>query len=240
MAWVPLQTGHDGGVALEDRGPLRSRYHHTLDELTIDLADLADRVVDAVRRATLAFVEGEHEQAAEIRRMLVDIDQRTLGLDLTCNSLLALQQPVATDLRTILAVLRLATSIERSARLASHIADVGSRIDGELLPEPVREAARVLGERTVTLYGLAVTAYRTRDMDLARSVEPADDRVDDSVRAYRTALRDAFEGRPANVDLLVDLGGIGRHYERIADHAVKFATQTLYLIEGVQPPPSST
>lgn len=230
----------DTGSMSDDTGIVRSRYHHELDELTVDLADLADRVVEAVRRATLAFVDGEHDQAAEIRRILEDIDQRTLGLDLACSSLLALQQPVATDLRTIITALRLATSIERSARLASHIAEIATRIDAEVVPDEVRQAVRVLGDRTVTLFGLAVTAFRSRDRDLAASVEPADDRIDESVAAYREALRHAFGGHPADVDLLVDLGAIGRHYERIADHAVRFAVQTMFLIEGVQPPPRST
>jgi phosphate transport system protein len=224
----------------EETGALRSRYHHALDGLTVDLADLADQVVELVRRATVAFVDGDHEQAAEIRRMLVDIDQRTLGLELACNSLLALQQPVATDLRTIIAVMRLATSIERSARLASHIAEIGVRVDAAAIPEEVRAAARVVGDRVATLFGLAVTAFRTRDRDLAADVEPADDRIDASVRAYRDTLRADLGGRPADVDLIVDLGTAGRHFERIADHAVRFAAQTIFLIDGVQPPPRST
>ncbi len=211
-------------------GPSRPGFSAELDAVAVELADLAAVVPGELRvlRAALLAEDGAPGRGVAARQD--DMDERAAGLTKVCHRLLVLQQPVAGDLRLVIAILRMATEIDRSARLLSHTASVVADRAGGGLPQPVLQDLVELCERVATLYGLAVTAFRSRDGRLAADIHAADDRVDDSVAAYRATLRTVFGGAPSDVDVIIDLGLLARYLERIGDHAVTIARQTLFLI----------
>ena len=214
---------------------LRRFFHHDVDALTEELEDVAGNIPPDLRTATKAMLGSGPGDAEEIASRERAIDERAAGLEETSKRLLALQQPVAIDLRTLLAVLRLATQIDRSAQLVSHIAEIAQRIDGAHVPGAVQEQLGTLADASASVYEMALAAFVERDADKARQVDAADDVVDTGMLRLYDLMQETMGTGDVDVKLIVDLGLAGRHMERISDHGVILAEQTIYLIEGPHP-----
>jgi phosphate transport system protein len=149
-------------------------------------------------------------------------------------ALLALQAPVATDLRTVLAVIHAAESIERMGDLALHVAKAARRRHPALvLPDEVRPYFERMGEVAVALAHKTERVVRTQDVRLARQVEQDDDEVDGLHRELFTVLMD--RAWPHSVAQAVDVTLLSRFYERFADHAVSVAKRTVFVVTGRMP-----
>ncbi len=212
----------------------RSGFAEELDAVTSLTAELADDVRDALAEAVASLLDGDRPGAERAIAAEAAIVELCTELDRRCARLLALQAPVADDLRLIVALMRLAAELDRSARLVGHVARTGAHVDPATLPADVAELIRSGAEQAGTVYGLAVTAFRSRDQELATEIAAADDRVDDTVRRLVDAVIDA--GRAGSLDsaAVVRLGLLARYLERIADHAVTLSNRTLYVL-GVGP-----
>jgi phosphate transport system protein len=181
----------------------------------------AVRVVEA-RDASLADLVVRHE--ARINEMEVDVEEE-------CLKLLALHQPVASDLRYIITVLKINQDLERIGDLAVHIAERGTFLCGRScidvpfrLGEMADKAQRMLSE--------VLDAFVNLSDASARKVCASDTEVDDINRQIFDQVMLAVERKPHNLESLLQIMHIARHLERIADHATNIAEDLIYLIEG--------
>lgn len=208
----------------------RSGFDAALESLTIEFGHLADEVRVTLNTAVTAFLEQDRELSAQAATIENRIIERSRELDQRCATLLATQSPVAGDLRLIVSMIRLAAELDRSAHLAGHIARQAATIDGSALPTGLRDLIAHIASLVDTVYGLAITAFRSRDETLATAISAADDRVDEAVALLTDAVVRAGDGHSLSAIDVMNLGLLARYLERIADHAVGMARRTLFLM----------
>ena len=208
----------------------RSGFDAALTEATIECGELADEVRLALLTAVEAFLSQDRELAEATAAIEGRIIERSRELDQRCATLLAIQSPVAGDLRLIVALIRLAAERDRSAHLAGHIARQVARIDGQSLPDELRDLIAHIASLVDTVYGLAVTAFRSRDEALAAAISAADDRVDDAGELLAQLVIAAGDADRISAADVMNLGLLTRYLERIADHAVTMSRRTLFVV----------
>jgi phosphate transport system protein len=213
---------------------MREAYHDRLGELADHLADMCAMVADAMERATTALLKTDLALAEQVISDDLKVDKARTSYEEEAYALLALQAPVATDLRTVLAVIHAAESLERMGDLALHVAKTARRRHPvPVLPEEVRPYFEQMGQVAVALARKTEQVVRTQDVELAKSVENDDDEMDNLHRELFTVLMD--KNWPHSVAAAVDVTLLGRFYERFADHAVSVAKRTVFVVTGRMP-----
>jgi phosphate transport system protein len=213
---------------------MREAYHDRLGELADHLADMCAMVADAMERATTALLKTDLALAEQVISDDMKVDKARTAYEEEAYALLALQAPVATDLRTVLAVIHAAESLERMGDLALHVAKAARRRHPKpVLPEEVRPYFEQMGQVAVALARKTEQVVRTQDVELAKSVENDDDEMDNLHRELFTVLMD--KNWPHSVAAAVDVTLLGRFYERFADHAVSVAKRTVFVVTGRMP-----
>lgn len=218
---------------------MRDAYHEELDSLSDRLVDMTRLVHSALARGTTALLDADLQLAesvisrdAEINAVFAEIESRIFEL-------LATQQPVAVDLRTVISALRMATDLERMGDLAEHLAKVARmRHPDTAVPVELRDAITEMGQIAERLISKAGTCIATRDVGLAKELESDDDAMD---RLHRRLFRVLLNGNwPHGIEAAIDLTLIGRYYERYADHAVRVAHDVVYLVTGSRAPSAAS
>jgi phosphate transport system protein len=213
---------------------MREAYRDQLGQLANQLADMCSMVGDAMTLATRALLETDLALAEQVIGDDAKIDDARATSEEEAYALLALQAPVATDLRTVLAVIHAAESLERMGDLALHVAKAARRRHpNPVLPDSVRPYFAEMGKVAVKLAGQAEQVIRTQDVALARGLEEADDEMDDLHQHLFTVLMD--REWPHGVAAAVDVTLLGRFYERFADHAVSVANRVVFVVTGKMP-----
>ena len=213
---------------------MREAYHVELEQLAGNLAAMSLQVADALERATKALLEVDLGLAEQVISDDQKVDDARAECEEQAYALLALQAPVATDLRTVLAAIHAAESLERMGDLALHVAKAARRRHPEpVLPESVRPYFAEMGAVAVALARQAEQVIKSRDVEAARSLEAADDQVDDIHKHLFTVIMD--RAWPYGVASAVDVTLLGRFYERYADHAVSVARRMVFVVTGKMP-----
>lgn len=208
---------------------MRDVYHEELDSIGTTLIEMTGLVAAALNQATSALLTADLQLAEKVIAADDQVDALQRGLDARALDLLARQQPVAGDLRTIITSLRMSADLERMGDLARHIAKVArlrypeTAIPAEL-HAPIAEMARI-GEE---LAGKAGEIIDGRDVETARTLEEDDDAVDQLHRNLFSALL----AGDYPVETSIDVTLLGRYYERFADHAVSVARRLIFLVTG--------
>ncbi|HEU5455576.1 MAG TPA: phosphate signaling complex protein PhoU [Nocardioides sp.] len=210
---------------------MRDAYFDQLDSIVDDLVAMTHEVQTAVSRSTRALLTADAEVAERVISDDADVDAARERIEERCFELLALQQPVASDLRMLVAALRMVADLERMGDLSVHVAKVARlrvpevAIPDELVPTIERMAA--VAERMV---GQAASVIAERDVEGALALEQSDEEMDQLRRSsFRRMLADDWAH---GVEPAVDIALLGRYYERIADHAVSLARRVVYLVTG--------
>jgi phosphate transport system protein len=210
---------------------MRNAYFDQLDTIVDDLVSMTGAVRVAVSRATRALLTADAEIAEKVISDDAAIDRARERVERESFELLALQQPVATDLRMLVAGLRMVADLERMGDLSVHVAKVARlrapqvAVPDELRPTIERMAA--VAEKMIDTAGIIIAE---RDLDGARRMEEDDEEMDQLRRSsFRLMLDDAW---PHGVEAAVDIALLGRYYERIADHTVSLARRVVYLVTG--------
>jgi phosphate transport system protein len=212
--------------------PLRSEFHLQLDELRDEIAAMAAGVTESIPRATEILL-GQDLEGAEYMILGDDaVDARSLVLEERCYELLALQSPVATDLRRVVAALRIIGDIERSADLAVNICKAARRIYGKRLDPRLRGLIQKMGEQAQQLFKEATEAYLTSDAARAAALEDMDAYLDDLQREFVQAIFTCHSTDKLDLQVAVQLAVVARFYERIGDHAVNIGERVRYLVTG--------
>ncbi len=214
---------------------LRTDFHALIDEVRTDLVQMAHMVSKGVIAVTEALIKTDVQAAAVIIEQDDELDLLNLEAEDKCFQLLALQQPVAVDLRTILTDLRMISDIERSGDLVTNIAKAIGRISDVELSAKLVELIDQMGEQGKRLTDLAIGSYADKDAERAATVGEADDVLDGLHREYLEQVFDSCNKGMVTVEQAVQLAVIGRFYERIGDHAVNIAERVVFLVTGSLP-----
>jgi phosphate transport system protein len=213
---------------------MRDLYHDQLDGILDDLVAMTGSVRDAVRESTDALLLAKPEAAESVISGDRSIDLTRDLLEERSLQLLATQQPVAGDLRIIVAAMRMVGDLERMGDMAVHIAKVARmRIPDVAVPEPLRPTMTHMAEVADRMVGSASRIIAERDVEAALDLEDEDDEMDQLRRLlFRMLLSDDWS---YGVEPAIDVALLGRYYERIADHAVSMGRRVVYLVTGEHP-----
>jgi phosphate transport system protein len=215
---------------------MRDVYQEQLDDLAAALASMCTQVAEAMEKATRALLEADLQLAEEVISGDVRVDETRAAAEEKAFALLALQAPVATDLRIVVAAIHGAGDIERMGDLALHVAQAARRRHPHpVLPTEVAGYFAEMGQVGVQLARKAGDVIRTRDLERAAELETDDDAMDDLHRHMFTVLMDRNWSH--GVGPAVDITLLARFYERYADHAVAVARRIVYVVTGRMPGP---
>ena len=210
---------------------MRDAYFDQLDTIVDELVTMTHEVQHAVVFATKALLTADAEMAERVISGDAAIDAARERVEQRSFELLALQQPVASDLRMLIAGLRMVADLERMGDLSVHVAKVARlrvpevAIPAELVPT-IQRMATVAEKMVGTVAGIIAE----RDVEGARRLEEDDEEMDQLRRSsFRLMLDDSWTH---GVEPAVDIALLGRYYERIADHAVSLARRVVYLVTG--------
>ncbi|CCQ32906.1 Phosphate-specific transport system accessory protein PhoU [Halorhabdus tiamatea SARL4B] len=218
----------------------REGYQEKLDELQEDVLYMSEVVFDRLRTGLDALEKKDDELAREVIEGDDEINQLYLDLERECVNLLALQQPVAGDLRFIAASFKIITDLERVADLAVNLGEYAIEAEQELALDVDVQA---IGEAVVEMNEQAMTAYTERDGDLCYAIGDRDDEVDAMCQdASDTVMRGLIEreideetSEEEIESLMRDVSRLLltiRDLERVGDHAVNIAARTLYMVDN--------
>jgi phosphate transport system protein len=216
---------------------MRTAYQQQLEALTAQLSDMCGMATRAIRRATEGLLEADLERAESVILGQDDITAMSAHAEEIAVRLLALQAPVAADLRAVVSALQIAADVERMGGLAAHIAKIARRrFPNHAVPAVVEVHFAQMGAVAVALGTGASDVLATRDPSKAAQIRRDDDAMDDLRRQTLTALVDPDWGH--GVAAAVDLALLGRFYERFADHAVQIARRVIFRATGQYEHPS--
>jgi phosphate transport system protein len=210
---------------------VRDTFHDELDALSGRLVDLTALVGSAMGRATTALLDADLELAEKVVAGDHAIDEIYHEVEERALLLMARQQPVASDLRTLVTSLRMVADLERAGDLALHVAKVARRrYPGSAVPQELRSTVLEMGHVAEQIMAKAGDVIADKDLVLAAQIERDDDAMDFlHRRIFEVLLADTWRG---GVEAAIDVTLVGRYYERFADHAVSVARRVVYLVTG--------
>jgi phosphate transport system protein len=217
---------------------VRDSYREELDDINNCLVEMANSVGSAMSTATTALLDADVALADLAIAGDDQIDATRESIEQRCFTLLARQQPVAGDLRTITTAMRVVSDLERMGDLAVHIAKVARmRFPEQAVPQDVRPVFLEAGHVAEMLIAKAATVIAKRDLQAAAELETDDDAMD---RIHRGLFRQLLsEDWQHGIEAAIDITLLGRYYERFADHAVSVARRVVYLVTGERPVPET-
>ena len=213
---------------------MRTAYHDQLDALTTQLGEMCGMAGIAMERATQALLQADLMLAEQVITDHEQISAMSAHSEETAFVLLALQAPVAGDLRAVVSSIQIVADVDRMGALALHVAKIARRRHPQhALPEEVNGYFAEMGRVAVELGNAAQEAVVSRDPDMAARLREEDDAMDDLHRHLFTVLmdRDWKHGVAAAVDVTL----LGRFYERFADHAVEIGRRVIFQATGKLP-----
>lgn len=213
---------------------MRDQFHDQLDAVFADLAAICGRVETAVARATEALMTGNVVVAEAVIDADAEIDRARERVEESAFNLLSLQQPVATDLRTVVAALRMVTELERMGDLSVHVAKIARlRVPEVAVPEDARPTISRMAEVAEDMVCRVRAIIADRDVEAAAALGRDDEEMDALRRtSFAELLSDDWQH---GVEAAVDIALLGRYYERIADHAVSVAKRVVFVVTGESP-----
>jgi phosphate transport system protein len=213
---------------------MREAYHDQLDTIFSDLVEIAGLVKLAVHDATEALFTADVATCERVISEDAEIDRGRERLEDRAFQLLSLQQPVAGDLRTIVAALRMTSEIERMGDLAVHVAKIARlRVPEVAVPAEVQPTVRRMAEVAEDMVDRVARIIENRDVDAAQQLRQVDEEMD---HLRRENFREILSVDWAHgVEPAIDIALLGRYYERIADHAVSIANRVVFVVTGELP-----
>jgi len=215
---------------------MRDLYNDQLDKIVTDLVAMTTTVRAAVEQATVALLDADADAAEAVIAGDKNVDDARESVEAVSFELLATQQPVAGDLRMLVATLRIVADLERMGDLAVHVAKIARmRMPDKAVPPALRPTIANMAETAARMVDETARIIADRDVDAAVALEAEDEEMDRLRRSMFRILLD--EDWAHGVEPAIDLALLGRYYERIADHAVSMARRVIYLVTGEHPPP---
>ena len=188
-------------------------------------------VEEAISKSITALINRDTSLAQRVMASDEEIDRMEVEVEEECLKVLALYQPVAADLRFVVAVLKINNDLERMGDLAKNIAKRVSQLAAgkscELPPE-----IRTMAMKTQEMVKQCLDAVVNGDPTLARQVREEDDAVDEARQRIRRRIIAGIKADPEKVENLLRINSVSKHIERIADMATNVAEDVIYMVEG--------
>ncbi len=213
----------------------RRTYHQELGEIHDEVTRIAALLVEAVPRATQILLDGDLDGADHMIQADDEYNRRCHALEQRCYAVLALQQPMASDLRALIAAIKIAAEVERSADLCANICKAARRLYGHDLDPRLRGFLTQMSDQAQQLMRFAVDAYVERDAGLAAALDDIDDLLDRLQVSFIAAIFESHASSRTDLQVAVQLALIARFYERIGDHAVNVGEWVGYAVTGHLP-----
>ncbi len=221
-----------GGDWDRDRVAVGRHFVRDMERLWEQILKLAAVVETALTTSVRALIDGRPELVADVRGDEADINAWEVQIELDCLKMLALHNPVASDLRRVAAVLKINSDLERIGDLANHIANRVRKLSREPNAVPLPPRMEELATAALAEVHDALDALARSDVDLARAVIEADRGVDKHRRAVQKDLKAQLKADPERLDGWLRLINTARNLERVSDHATNIAEAVVYLKEG--------
>ena len=210
---------------------MRNRFDEQLFELNREIIEMGALCEEAISNAVKALVTGDVVLAGSIKEKDNVIDQKERDIENRCMKLLLHQQPVARDLRTISAAMKLITDMERIGDQADDIAEIVVFLDGHIVDN--MELIEEMAQETIKMVTNSVDAFVKKDIALAQQVIEQDDIVDDYFLRVKRGIISLITEQAVNGEVALDLLMISKYFERIGDHATNIAEWVIYSITGM-------
>ena len=207
-------------------------FHDELDEVKVRLLSMSSEAEAALANAVDALIHRNRDQAETVIAGDRVIDRMEVEIEEMCLNLLALQQPMAKDLRMLMAILKISNDLERVGDHAVNIAQSAQRIEGaqSVTPEPeIQEMARLAR----AMLSDALEAFIRGDAEASRALVRRDDEVDAIHRSLFRILLTYMMEDPHIISTGMELSLVSRNLERVADLATNIAEEVVFLVEGV-------
>lgn len=207
-------------------------FEQELDLLKGKLLEMSALVESAIYRSVQGVVEKNEELAQQVLRNEARVNQLEIEVDEMAISLLALQAPLAADLRLVTAAIKINNDLERMGDLSASIAQSALALIREPVIRPLIDIPHIAG-LAQSMVRKALDAFVNRDAELARSVLASDDAVDNMRTASYHELMSFMEKNPSHIPQALYLLSVVRNLERIADHSTNIAEDVLFLVKGI-------
>jgi len=209
----------------------RERYHRDLTELKNLTKELADLVGAAIEKSVIALIDANVELAREVIKKDQDMDDLSLRIENLCMELLALQQPMARDLRRIIGILKIGIDLERIGDLAVDVARVTAQSQNRIQITKLEYIPR-MAEISKKMLMESMEALLNNDADMARQVTKWDYEIDGLYVKARDKLLNIIIERPEVIKEGTSLLMVNRHLERTGDHICNICETIVYMVEA--------
>ena len=213
---------------------IRTRYEKELNGIFDNLVLMCRHIEVAIEKCVRALTERDFELAKEVFEEDKVIDKMERDIEQTCLRILMMEHPVAGDFREVSAVLKMITDLERIGDQARDIAEITTQFGDE---EYIKNLVHIpqMAVIVIRMVKDSVQSYINRDIDLARSLDRTDDKVDELFNIVMRDLIDLIKKNPDNAEQAVMFIMIDKYLERIGDHAVNIGEWVEYAITGNHP-----
>jgi phosphate transport system protein len=214
---------------------LRREFHEQLGEIQTGIARMSAGVTELIPRATEILLTMDLEGAEYVILGDDEYDRRSVELEEQCFRVIALQAPVAGDLRGVVSAIKIIADVERSADLCVNICKAARRIYGHELDPHLRGVIQKMGNQAQVLFKEATEAYLNLDAVRAAALHDMDAYLDDLHRQFIQVIFESHAAGSIDLQVAVQLAVVARFYERIGDHAVNVGDRTRYIVNGWVP-----
>lgn len=214
---------------------LRKDFHRDLDEIRNLVGRLGAFVVELIPRVTDVLLDQDLEGAEYVVLGDTDVDARALDIEDRALRILALQAPVAGDLREVASALKISADMERSADLCCNVCKAARRIYGHELDPKLRGIIQKLSDQATKEYREALDAYVNGDSVKAAALPDIDGYLDDLHRQFLQQIIESHASGTIDLQVAVQLALVARFYERLGDHAVNLGNKVRYIANGWMP-----
>ena len=210
---------------------MRNRFDEQLEQLNVELIKTGALCEDAISTVAKALLENDMELAKKVKPIELEIDQKEREIESLCMRLLLQQQPVARDLRTISAAMKMVTDLQRIGDQCANIAEISLLLKEQKQTRTLADI-RTMSQKAGVMVKRSIFAYVNRDTEAAQAVIALDDEVDALFRTIKGELVELIAGNRDEADQAIDLIIIAKYLERIADHAVNIAQWAIFCVTG--------
>jgi phosphate transport system protein len=206
-------------------------YDQALSQMTGDCASMGKLVEEQLRQAAEALQARNNDIATETSKRDLEVNALESSINQQGLKMLALRQPMASDLRLVIGTLKIARDLERMGDYAANIAKRASKINAgnELGPT---QAVLAMAQLAEPILHDALLAYETQDIDLAKKVESMDDVLDEAYNALLTEIMSYMQTHPDDIKLCTHLIFIAKNFERVGDRATNIAETVQFIVLG--------
>lgn len=208
------------------------KYNEELEAVRAEVLEMGGLVEDQCRRALKALVKGKATLAEEVASSDYRVNEMEVSINAKCTDILALRQPAASDLRVVVAIIRMAADLERIGDEAEKIGRLAQILAEGRNGSSYRSDPKHLGKSVLDILNGALDAFARLDVEAAITTAAMDPDIDAEFESLTRLLITHMMEQPASVKNLLRVNWCARSLERIGDHAVNICEEVIFLVKG--------